>query len=79
MAGLDPAIHAARLGAIFTSRLKRFGVDARVKPGHDGSHRDYAFLSFQPGSEEDRARWSTGPEFTAHAMEGHAQMATGPS
>jgi hypothetical protein len=30
MAGLDPAIHAPSNGR------RRQGVDARVKPGHDG-------------------------------------------
>ena len=37
MAGLDPAIHAARLGKTFERIPKRFGVDARDKPGHDGA------------------------------------------
>jgi hypothetical protein len=36
MAGLVPAIHADRLRTAFQRCLKRFGVDARVKPGHDG-------------------------------------------
>jgi hypothetical protein len=41
MAGLDPAIHLAPLGAVAAMACPRAGLrpdpwDARVKPGHDG-------------------------------------------
>ena len=36
MAGLVPAINVERLVAIFVRCPKRFGVDTRDKPGHDG-------------------------------------------
>jgi glycyl-tRNA synthetase beta chain len=39
MAGLDPTIHAAPLGATQSSADPRNGVDGRVKPGHDNAGR----------------------------------------
>ncbi len=41
-----PAIHAERPGTIFACFTKRFGVDARDKPGHDGGDCDYALCKF---------------------------------
>ncbi len=40
-----PAIHAVRLGTIFARCLKRFGVDTRDKPGHDGRDCGFALLN----------------------------------
>jgi hypothetical protein len=44
MAGLGPAIHAEGFSEMFQAFVRRRGVDARVKSGHDGSEAQ-GFLS----------------------------------
>ncbi|MET3353177.1 UNVERIFIED_ORG: hypothetical protein ABID33_001073 [Xanthobacter viscosus] len=51
MAGLDPAIHAGRLGLIFACCPERHGVDTRDKTGHDGGDCDGALLNVQTKRE----------------------------
>jgi hypothetical protein len=53
MAGLVPAIH------VLVGQSKE-GVDARVKPGHDGLRRQFVFTSGQPPLSSGRNASSPG-------------------